>query len=436
MIEGDEGQLIEMVLAMGKKRSVLRAGQGSRDGMLDKVKRRRKPTARHKIYGYNWDGYLRLVPSNNWANVKLMLNLATNGKTYNAIKGELEKRGIPSPSGSPKWDRSSIRFIIDQPVYAGRYYALKTSATEPKKRRGNTYGNSSNTDIPLEEAVYLPEVEVVNPPINWEQYQQIRERRRKNQELAKRNAKHDFLLRGMIFCDSHLGKNGKPRLYTGWIKGNSYSYVCPVGGCAHHYLKGSGIEEWVKLSTWCLMNLQPEEFYEKIADKVYNSYTQESITKELKDLETKYNRNINTETELENRNLLGQEHPEVYRRLKVQFQTQRDWINQRKENLNQELAQLEYHAPAIAMLTEIRERFSNRLQSDLSEEEWREIFMALNLEIHVRDRNHPETFTEAERGNVNNYPEMDIRWGITPKDEELSNIVFREASHSLFWSSY
>jgi DNA invertase Pin-like site-specific DNA recombinase len=428
MIEGDEGQLIEMVLAMGKKRSVLRARQGARDGLHDKVKRSRKPTSKHKIYGYCWDGDLRLVPDNNWAIVKLIFDLALDGKTYNAIKAELGKRGIPSPSGSPNWNRSTVRFIIDHPIYAGRYYALKTSAIEPKKRQGNTYGNSSSVDIPIEHAVYLPEVEVLSPTITWEQYQQIHERRLKNQELAKRNAKHDFLLRGMIFCESHRGKNGKPRLYTGWMNGNSWTYACQVGDCVHPYLKGPEIEEWAKLSTWCLMNLQPEEFYEKIANNICNRYTQESISTELKDLKSKYDRNINADTELENRNLMGREHPEVYRRLKVQFQTQRDWIDERKEALNKELAQLEYHAPAIAMLGEIREKFRDRLQNDLSKEEWREIFVTLNLEIHIRDRNHPETFTEAERQDVSKWPEMDIRWGITPKPEALSDIVFREAA--------
>jgi len=33
MLEGQEGQLVELALALGKERSVLRAQQGARDGL-------------------------------------------------------------------------------------------------------------------------------------------------------------------------------------------------------------------------------------------------------------------------------------------------------------------------------------------------------------------------------------------------------------------
>jgi len=172
------------------------------------------------------------------------------------------------------------------------------------------------------------------------------------------------------------------------------------------------------------MNLQPDEFYERIANKVCSTYTQESLNKELRDLEMKYNRNINAETELEGRNLLGQEDPEVYRRLKVQLQAQRTWIKQRKEAINQELAQMGHHVAAIAMLGEIREKVSGRLMHDLSQEEWRELSTSLNLEIHVRDKNNPASYHGAESHNGQEAPEMDIRWGLPLKAETVGDIVF------------
>ena len=173
------------------------------------------------------------------------------------------------------------------------------------------------------------------------------------------------------------------------------------------------------------MNLQPDEFYERIANRVSNRYTEESLNKEFRDLEVKYNKNITAETELERRSLLGQEHPEVYRRLKAQFQAQRTWIKERKESISEELAQLDYHVAAIAMLQEIRSRVSGRLMHELSQDEWRELFTALNLEIHVRDRNNPATWPETESENSEELPETDIRWGLPLKAEAVSDIVFK-----------
>jgi len=424
MLDGDWGDLIEHVYTISKKQQVLRAKLGARDGLHDKVMRHRKPSTRHKLLGYDWDGDLRLKPNEDWPTVKLILDMAVKGATLFAIKKELEKRGILTPKGAASWNRSSLNHIVNNPTYAGRYYGLKRQVVEPKRRLGNTYGNSSTRDLPLNQAVYLPEVEIVNPPISWEQYQQMQERRQKNKELAKRNAKHDYLLRGLIYCETHHGKTGEPRRYRGKRYNNSWIYTCPVGGCAHANLHGPETQDWAKLSTWCLMNLQPDEFYERIANKVSNSYTQASLNKELRDLETKYNRNINAETELEGRSLLGQEDPEVYRRLKAKFQAQRTWIKERKEAINKELALMDYHMAAIAMLQEIRARVSGRLLDDLNQDEWRELFTSLNLEIHVRDKNNPASYLGAESHNGKEVPEMDIRWGLPLKAEAVGDIVF------------
>ncbi len=426
MLEGDWGTLIEHVHAIAKKQQVLRAKLGARDGMHDKVTKDRKPTSKHRVTGYKWATDTRLEPKEDYNTIKLIFDLALTGATDWDVQKALKKQGILSPNGLPEWDRSTIAGVVKNPIYAGSYYAEKHYVVEPKKRLSNSYGNSSAKTRSLDEAVYLPEVEIINPPITWEQRKQILERRKVNQKLAKRNGKlHDYLLRGFIFCETHWGKKGEPRRYYGQPQNKTYGYTCPVGGCAHPNLNGPQTEDWAKLSTWCLMNLQPDEFYERIDNKVSNGYTQESLNKELGNLEVKYNRNINAETELENRNIRGQEHPEVYRRLKASYQAERQWIEERKEQIAQELSQLDYHVAAIAMLQEIRSKVSGRLQNELSQDEWRELFTTLNLEIHVRDRDNPATWPETELKDGEGWPEMDIRWGLPLKAEAVGDIVFK-----------
>ena len=62
-----------------------------------------------------------------------------------------------------------------------------------------------------------------------------------------------------------------------------------------------------------------------------------SLKRELKSLKVKHNRNINAETELENRSLMGVVHPEVYQRLKSKYQAERIWIEERVSAINDEV---------------------------------------------------------------------------------------------------
>jgi hypothetical protein len=395
LLNEPEGQLVELALAIGKERSVMRAKLGARDGMADKVKRDRKPTSKHRVFGYKWAGDRRLEPEYpDYDTIKLIFGLALIGATDYTIQKELKKAGKLTPKGLPEWDRSSISFVIHNPVYAGRYYALKRLVAEPKKRLGNTYGNSSARNVPLSEAVYLPEVEIVNPPITWEQYLQILERRKVNQKLSSRNGKREYLLRGFIHCETHYGKQGRPRVYFGKPHYDSYIYRCGVGGCAHPNLNGPEYEERVKQYTRWALELEPEEFYKQIGSQENVDQTKESLEKELSGLDGKYNNNLNRETELENRDLLGQVHPEVYRRLKSSLQSERLWIEQRREAIEQQLDQLKQQAEIASTWWELREQVTGKVDQ-LTSAEWRELFIALNLEVHVRDRENPATWRDS-----------------------------------------
>ena len=395
MLEGDWGTLIEHVHTIAKKQQVLRAKLGAKNGMHDKVTLDHKPTSKHRVTGYRWVSDCRLEPDYpDYDTIKLIFDLALTGATYFDIQKVLKKQGVLSPNGLPEWDRSTIRGIVWNPIYGGCYYAEKHYVVEPKKRLVNSYGNSSAKTRPLDEAVYLPEVEIINPPITWEQYLQILERRKVNQKLASRNGKREYLLRGFIKCYTHYGKKGEPRVYYGRPNGNTYIYACPVGGCAHPNLNGPRIEERVKQNTWWLLHLQREDFYKQIGDQGNIDQTRESLEKELRSLDAKYNSNLNRETELENRDLLGQVHPEVYQRLKSSYQAERIWIEQRREVIEQQLEQLKQQADIASTWWELREQVTGKIDQ-LTNAEWRELFIGLNLEVHVRDRYNPQTWRDG-----------------------------------------
>ncbi|MFC2047807.1 hypothetical protein ACFLSK_00030 [Chloroflexota bacterium] len=84
---------------------------------------------------------------------------------------------------------------------------------------------------------------------------------------------------------------------------------------------------------------------------------------ELKSLKIKHNRNLNAETELKHRNLMGRENAEVYRRLKARYQAERIWIEERIQAINEEMAQLNREAEAIGSLQQVKDRFFVDLMS-------------------------------------------------------------------------
>ena len=321
--------------------------------------------------------------------------------------------------------------LADTTLWASKSVSLK-------KRRANSYGNTSVRTVPLEQRVYLPEVEVVNPPITWEQFLVIQQRVKKNQELAQRNAKRDYLLRGFICCGKHEGKKGEPRIYFGHPANGTYYYQCPVGGCKHPNLNGPEIEDAVKRDTRRLLNLRPEEFYKQIGDQGNIERTRESLEKELGSLEAKYNRNINAETDLERRDLMGQVHPEVYRRIKSQLQAERIWVEERKQAITDQLAQLGREAEAVESLQQIKTKFADRLDT-MTNQEWRDLLTTLNFGIWVSDNDDPTTslyygLTPAGQKLIDEYgidtrDEIKMTWGL-PLAEQVASIVFKGACPS------
>jgi hypothetical protein len=403
----------------------MRAKLGAKDGMHDKVVRDRKPTSCHRVFGYRWETDIRLAPTEDWKILKLVLDMVLKGVPYRRIAKELEKRGIPSPRGNPKWDTSTISTIARNPIYGGRYYALSRQVCAPLHRRGKTYGNSSARSLPLDQRVYLEEVEVEKPPITWEKFLQIQERVKKNQELAKRNAKHDYLLRGFIFCDTHSGKNGKPRHYFGKPNRSKWIYSCPIGGCAHPNLNGPDIEEEVKGRTKFLISMPPDMFYEHVGNRQSRDELQLSLRGEMDNLDAKYNKNISAETELAGLRIRGKISDEAYDRERRLLMAERNWIDERKGDITEELDKSNRQAEAMATLDQIKTTLRDGFAS-LTNDQWRELFKTLNLEVHIPDKEAPQ---EIWRGQpVKGYWWADVRFGISIMPiKEVTDIVFTRA---------
>lgn len=404
IVEGPEGMIVELALAIGKERQVLRAKQGSKDGLHDRAAKRLLPVTYHKLYGYRWDrSSNRLVPDDNWPSLKLIFDMLSDGASYTPIIRELKNRGVLSPSGMPEWNKTTLSSIVHNPAYAGRYYALKRIAVEPKKRRSNSYGLSSVRSLPLDQALYMPNIEVVNPPITWEERGSILQQLADHQRLSRRNAKRDYLLQGMVFCETHKSQTGRPRTYHGRPYHGNWCYVCPVGGCRMPLLPGPEIEKMVMVGISTILLCQRDDLYKHFQTK-HHSKSRAEVDAELQRLDRQYNQNVHREVLLEERFLAGEVLPEAHQRLKEKLSNERRWIQGEKTRSVEMLSRLGREEAAVETLEQLRAKYG-LLDKVLTMEQWREILERLRVEVTVHSE---QTKREAMAWVANELDEMGL----------------------------
>jgi site-specific DNA recombinase len=113
-----------------------------------------KPLAGNRpSYGYRWvdasKAHLELEPISA-AVVRSIFDLALEGRSLRGITAYLYERGIPSPTGSPRWTPSVIRDLLLRPIYTGHAVGY---ATRSERLPGGGYIRRLST---TEERVPLP----------------------------------------------------------------------------------------------------------------------------------------------------------------------------------------------------------------------------------------------------------------------------------------
>lgn len=413
IIDAPEGQIVELALAIGKERQVLRARQGSRDGLHDRAVKRGLPVTYRAISGFDWDKQNnRLLPNAQYPNVKLIFDLVLNrGWSYQPVIDELKRRGILSPTGQPEWNKSTISGILYNPVYAGRFYALKVRSCEPTQRpKKNKRVNSSQRRLSLDEAYYMPNIEVVNPPIRWSDREKIFSQLADHQKLAQRNAQSDYLLRGMIICGTHRGKQGEPRKYYGRPHQASFAYICPastrVDKCFRPFIHGPELDRVVKLFIKMLFIVKSEDI---VASNASRRRSIEDLDRELRELDRKYQKKVK-ELARAYRDL--SDDPDTYDIVKASLVVERNGIVTQQRELEDEKNQVGREKAAAESLRMLAAKYDMRvLSTELSNSAWRDLFVALNLQIVVHAED-PEEPSDGRRCHYHNMPGVVFQVGV------------------------
>ncbi len=403
----DLGKLISYIRGYAAKLESEKIKERTTRGIRARVIDKRLPVTYRQPYGYSWDKENnRLIPNSDYNTARLIIDLSINGKSYDFIIAELKLRGILSPTGLPEWNKHTISAIIRNPVYAGQFYAFKSKVREPNRRNGTTYGKTSKEQLPSDQWVYIPEIEIKEPIFTPEQQALLLDQLQKRQNLSQRNAKRNYLLRGMVFCETHRGKKGEPRVYHGQPHYGRWRYSCPVGKCQGAFINGPELENLIATQTAILLVMLDSKDWSVMVKQ--NKTTTAGLKADIARLRREEDQLIGKTAKLEDARFDGQVDEPVYDRLKTQYENRRRFVLAEQNKLLEEIVQINRRQDVTKSLKDLVGEWKHGLAESLraftacdgTERPenltafWRQLLTRLNFELHVHPLSAEEQHLE------------------------------------------
>jgi len=293
--------------------------------------------------------------------------------------------------------------VLNNPVYAGRYHALRYEAVAPHKRCAATYGKSSQRlrqarpgverDAASVGWVWLGGVVVDSPIVTWEEFLTVQERLDRNKALALANAtsKRFYLLQGMVFCQlcgaTYMGKAHRQR-YVYYMCGRCRKRVKGAPKCSNRPRPGKELEEkvWQAVSSFLS---SPETATAEIERKHEDSAAvEDALGKELSALDKRQAALDGQETELVSLRVRKAEDgtplisDAAFERNLALIKAQRSWVADERSRIGQRLADLRDNAQAARELLKVRALVADRL-ANAGPKDQRWVLEALNTRVLV-----------------------------------------------------
>jgi site-specific DNA recombinase len=185
----------------------------TRRGKRHKVEVRKKFLGSIAPYGFRYtrkdqtaqrDGLLEIHSEEASVVRQIYHWVAEDGLSARRVVNMLNRRGLIPRKGSKRWAKSTVLRVLRSEVYAGVWYFNKHEKSEPLNptKNANAYRRSpksSNRLRPRAEwlPVRLPEELRIVPPVLW---QRVQRQLDQNTAFSPRNARHNYLLRGLVRC--------------------------------------------------------------------------------------------------------------------------------------------------------------------------------------------------------------------------------------------
>jgi len=281
------------------------------------------------------------------------------GSTLKGVVKELRKRGISSPTGKDYWPEPTIYGILHDTVNFGEYRALRRENIEPQNRRGNTYGKSSAKTLP---GIPLKNIVVEKPVINQSQHQWIIDRLEQNRLNARRNAKRDYLLSGLIHYEGdNLRYYGLDIRHKSW----AYRYYHRgKNGNPRPYLPGRKLEAQVEAKAREILTSNEVLGRELGWREDIIRESRLRLDSESSRLDRKANENISAESELAGIRIRGKISDEAYDRQQGLLLAERKWISEERTRVQEKIVELNKRSASLVGLEQLRQRMAEKILSN------------------------------------------------------------------------
>ncbi len=369
LYDGPEGEFLDFAVTWAKYQQVLRAQRSSKEGLRSRATQKGLRPSGRPPFGYEYPNngseidHSRLVASSDWYIVDRFWQKFLNGESIHRIINDFEKEGVLSPKGRPRWDPSTISQMLRNPTYAGRPFGLRYKAVSPLKRTARTYGKSSLADTPMEEWIPL-KVSVEPPVVTWEQYLTTQEKLKANQKYSPRNAKYQYLLRGLMACEVH-DKNYHGRHHK--KEAAEFVYVCSayrpgtIPGPCKRYIYGNTVDREVWQQAVNLL-AQPQSILNALEErKAVQATTERTVVDSLQRLERKLDTNRNAETKLVDLYIKGDISEDVYPRNWALLKDEKAWCEDEIVRLQKQLDAVRQSFVTLEQVYALRERIGQKL---------------------------------------------------------------------------
>lgn len=301
---GQVGELLSYVRGWASKLEAQKIRERTMRGLISRAKGGRLPGGKStKLYGYTYlpgkgigEG-VRYVNEEEarWAR-EVYRWLVEEGLAINAIVFRLRALDVPTPSGHGHWGKGTVHKMLTNPAYMGRTYVFTQTRVKAQKHYKDSRKYEA-THIVTKPATEWVEIPNATPAIiSEEMYEQAQAQLQRNRELAARNVRHKYLLRGYVFCKS-CGRRyaGSTSSYKtkGGVRFNR-RYICPKSfriisptPCQNSMWKADYLEEIVWREIDGLLS-RPEEVLRGLEIRRNEIDKLSSYQKELEEAEARF----------------------------------------------------------------------------------------------------------------------------------------------------
>src|SRR5215471_14505138 len=119
--------------------------------------------------------------------------------TVYQLARRLTDLGVVTPTGKPRWNVASVRWILRNPAYTGRALTNRTQVAPARARKSAMLPAGpglSHAPRPPEDWIEVPVPQIVSE----ETFAQVQAKLDANQQGAARNTRHQYLLRALVSC--------------------------------------------------------------------------------------------------------------------------------------------------------------------------------------------------------------------------------------------